>query len=64
MSFSLKSIEDIRTKEQEELLSLIYEEVEDDLNYRVELDSEVQLVAKASENEYGKMTVAIERFTL
>ena len=60
----MKSIEDIRTKEQEELLSLIYEEVEDDLNYRVELDSEVQLVAKASENEYGKMTVAIERFTL
>jgi len=31
--FSLKSIEDIIKEEQEELLSLIYEEVEDDLNY-------------------------------
>ena len=44
--FSLKSIEDIITEEQEELLSLIYEEVEDDLNYRVELDIEVQLAAR------------------
>ena len=33
--FSLKSIKDIITEEQEELLSLIYEKVEDDLNYRV-----------------------------
>ena len=54
MSFSLKSIEDIITEEQEELLSLIYEEVEDDLNYRVKLDIEVQLVAKLPEKEYGK----------
>ena len=30
--FSLKSIEDIVTEEKEELLSLIYEEVEDDVN--------------------------------
>ena len=29
--FSLKSIEDIITEEKEELLSLIYEEVEDDV---------------------------------
>ena len=50
----LKSIEDIITEEQEELLSLIYEEVEDDLNYRVKLDIEVQLVAKFPEKEYGE----------
>ena len=47
--FSLKSIEDIITEEKEELLSLLYEEVEDDLNYRVKLDIEVQLVAKLPE---------------
>ena len=50
----MKSIEDIITEEQEELLSLIYEEVEDDLNYRVKLDIEVQLVAKLPEKEYGE----------
>ena len=52
--FSLKSIEDIITEEKEELLSLIYEEVEDDVNYRVKLDIEVQLVAKLPEKEYGE----------
>ena len=31
--FSLISIKDIITEEQEELLSSIFEEVEDDLNY-------------------------------
>ena len=46
--FSLKSIEDIITEEQEELLSLIYDEVEDNLNY----DIEVQLVAKLPEKIY------------
>ena len=51
--FSLKSIEDIIiTEEKEELLSLLYEEVEDDLNYRVKLDIEVQLVAELPEKEY------------
>ena len=50
--FSLKSIEDIITEEKEELLSLLYEEVEDDVNYRVKLDIEVQLVAKLPEKEY------------
>ena len=39
--FSCKSIEDIIIEEKEELLSLIYEEVEDDLSYRVKLDIEV-----------------------
>ena len=39
--FSFKSIEDIIIEEKEELLSLIYEEVEDDLSYRVKLDIEV-----------------------
>ena len=34
------------------MLSLIYEEVEDDVNYRVKLDIEVQLVAKLPEKEY------------
>ena len=52
--FSLKSIEDIITEEKEELLSLIYEEVENDVNYRVNLDIEVQLVAKLPEKEYGE----------
>ena len=47
--FSLKSIEDIITEEQEELLSLIYDEVEDNLNY----DIEVQLVAKLPEQIYS-----------
>ena len=36
--FSLKSIEDKNREEKEGLLSLIYEEVEDDLNYRVKLE--------------------------
>ena len=54
MPFSLKSIEDIKTEEKEELLLLIYEEVEDDVKYRVKLDIEVQLVAKLPEKEYGE----------
>ena len=49
--FSFKSIEDIIKEEWEELLTLIYDEVEDDLNYRVKLDIEVQLVAKLPEKE-------------
>ena len=52
--FSLKSSEDIITEEKEELLSSIYEEVEDGLNYRVKLDIEVQLVAKLPEKEDGE----------
>ena len=50
--FSLKSIEDIIREEKEELLSLIYEEVEDDLNYRIKVDIEVQIVAELPEKEY------------
>ena len=50
--FSLKSIEDKNREEKEGLLSLIYEEVEDDLNYRVKLDIEIQIVAKLPEKEY------------
>ena len=52
--FSLKSIGNIITEEKEELLSLLYEEVEYDLNYRVKVDIEVQLVAKLREKEYGE----------
>jgi hypothetical protein len=52
--FSLKSLEDIISEEKEELLSLIYEEVEDELNYRVKLDIEVQLVAQFPEKEFGE----------
>ena len=52
--FSLKSIGNIITEEKEELLSLLYEEVEDDLNYRIKLDIEVQLVATLREKEYGE----------
>ena len=33
---------------------MIYDEVEDDLNYRVKLDIEVQLVAKLPEKEYAE----------
>ena len=41
--FSLKSMGNIITEEKEELLSLIYEEVEEDtLYFRVKLDIEVQ----------------------
>ena len=50
--FSLKSIENIIREEKTELLPLIYEEVEDDLKYRVKLDIEVQIVAKLPEKEY------------
>ena len=50
----IDGIEDIITEENKELLSLIYEEVEDDLNYKVKLDIEVQLVAKLPEKEYGE----------
>ena len=65
VSFSLKSIEDIITEEQEELLSLMYEEVEDDLNYRVKLDIEVQFHWQNSQKRnIEQINVAIERFTL
>ena len=62
--FSLKSIKDIIAEEQEELLSLIYEEVEDDLNHRVKLDIEVQLTAKLPEKNMKKMNLVVERFIL
>ena len=52
--FSLKSIEGIITKEKEALLSLIFEEVEDDLNYKVKLDIEVEVMAKLPEKDYGE----------
>ena len=51
----MNSMEDIITKEQVELLSLIYEEVEEDnLNSRVKLDIEVQIVAQLPEKESGE----------
>ena len=51
----MKSMEDIITKEQVELLSLIYEEVEEDnLNSRVKLDIEVRIVAQLPEKESGE----------
>ena len=40
------------TKEKGELLSLIFEEVEDDLDYRVKLDIEVQIMARLPDREY------------
>ena len=52
--FSLKSIKDIIIIEEEELLSSIYDEVEEYLNYRVKLDIEVQLVAQLPEKEHGE----------
>ena len=51
----MKSIEDKITKEQVELLSLNYDEVEEDkLNFRVKLDIEVQIVAQLPDKEYGE----------
>ena len=52
--FSSKSIEDIIKEEQEECLTLIYDEVENYSNYRVKLDIEVQLVAILPDKEYGE----------
>ena len=52
--FSLKSIASIITGEQEEILSLIYEEVEDSLDFKVELEIEAQIVAKLPDREYGE----------
>ena len=63
--FSLKGIADIISEEKEELLSLIYEEVEDDLNYRVKVDIEVQIVAELPEKEYEENEFSYrERFIL
>ena len=53
-AISLKSLEHIITEGKEELLSSIYEKVEDDLNYRVKLDIEAQLAAKLAEKECGE----------
>ena len=39
--FSLKSIRHIITEERKELLSLIYEEIKDNLDFRVKLDIQV-----------------------
>ena len=51
----MKSIEDIITKEQVELLSLNYDEVEEDkLSFRVKFDIEVQIVAQLPDKEYGE----------
>ena len=52
--FSFKSIQSIITKEKEELLSLIFEEIEDDLDYKVKLDIEVEVMAKLPEKDYGE----------
>ena len=46
--FNFNSIEDRIREEKEELVSSI----EDDLNYKVKLDTEVQIVAKLPEKEY------------
>ena len=54
MPFDLKNIGNIITEEKEELLSLIYEEVEEDnLIFRVKFDIEVQIVAKFPDKKYG-----------
>ena len=45
------------TEEQEQIILLIYEKVEGDLDYRVKLDIEGQLVAKL-------LNVAVEGLTL
>ena len=64
MPFSLKSIEDIVKEEKEELLSSIYTEVEDDLNYRVKLDIEIQIVQNSQKRNMKKMILVIERYIL
>ena len=62
--FSLKSIEDMITEEKEEVLSLVYEKVEYDVNYRVKLDIEVHYWQNSQKRNMEKMTLVIEIFIL
>ena len=50
--FSVKSFEDIITEEKEDLLSLIYNEAEDEWDYKARMEIKVQLVAKLPYREY------------
>ena len=50
--FSVNSIYDIITNEKEELLSLIYEEIEDKTEFDTTLEIELKLVARLPDKEY------------
>ena len=50
--FSLKSIDSIIKGEKEELLSFLYEEVEDNLDYKFKFDIEVQIMSRLPYKEY------------
>ena len=50
--FSVNSIYDIITNEKEELLSLIYEEMEDKTDFHTTLEIELKLVARLPDKEY------------
>ena len=50
--FSLKSIDSIIKGEKEELLFFLYEEVEDNLDYKFKFDIEVQIMSRLPYKEY------------
>ena len=50
--FSVNSIYDIITNEKEELLSLIYEEMEDKTDFDTTLEIELKIVARFPDKEY------------
>ena len=50
--FSVKSIYDTITNEREEILSLIYEEIEDETEFDTTLEIELELVARLPDKEY------------
>ena len=52
MPFSVKSIYDTITNEREEILSLIYEEIEDETEFDTTLEIELELVARLPDKEY------------
>ena len=52
--FSAKGIYDIITNEKEELLTLIYEEMEDRTDFDTTLEIELKIVARLPDKEYGE----------
>ena len=62
MLFGLKNIGNIITEEKEELLPLIYEEIEEDnLNFKLKFNIEVQIVATFPDKEYGNNEFSYRR---
>ena len=53
MPFDIDSIEKIILKEEDELRSLIYEEVEDNLDFEANIEVGVEILARFPDNHYG-----------